>query len=399
MTQEPRAEAQPSPENNPWHAQIPMSLADRARDAVAEAPGPVRAMVESTIEARTANPEDSGALNQWLEWVASLPWAKLPADEPITMEKAARVLNAAHLGDDPVRQLLLDRILGSCLVSKTGSRHRGQPLLLVGPPGCGKTSLARSAARAMGRACVFVSVPTAARDGVYLLGCSRVYRGAEPGVIIKAVRSAGTSRVLLVLDELDKTFDGSGSTGPSAASCLLELLDGSHATWTDRYLEVPFDLSEVFFIATANSLESVPDALVDRWVVVELPGLSPAERVEVARAQIWPQLLAHYGLAKGLFPLDDDALRHLVLECARPGETGLRGVESRLEACLLRAATRGFDELWPVPITRGLIRVALAPLAPGSRTKRLGFAAPEPADRATSQVSRVQGPGFRGSGG
>ena len=294
----------------------------------------------------------------------------------MNMEEAARILNAAHLGDDLIKQLLLDRILGSWLVSETGSRHRGRPLLLVGPPGCGKTSLARSAAREMGRACVFVSVPTAARDGVYLLGCSRVYRGAEPGVIIKAVRSAGTSRVLLVLDELDKTFDGSGSASPSAASCLLELLDGSHATWTDRYLEVPFDLSEVFFIATANSLESVPDALVDRYLVVELQGLNPAERVEVAREQIWPQLLAHYGLAEGLFPLDDDALRHLVLECARPGETGLRGAESQLEACLLGRRREALTSYGPYRSPWGSFAWRWLPSSPGAEPRAWGSRLP-----------------------
>ncbi|EQD40536.1 ATP-dependent protease LA, partial [mine drainage metagenome] len=337
-----------------WLARIPMSIADRARAAVAEARGPVRAMVESTIEARAINAEDAGSLNAWLEWVASLPWAKLPANELLNMEEAARILDAAHLGDDPVKRLLLDRILGSWLANLSTTRHRGQPLLLVGPPGCGKTSLGRSVATAMGRPCVFVSVPTAVRDGVYLLGCSRVYKGAEPGVIIKAIRSEGTSRIVALLDELDKGFDGPTFGGPSAAASLLELLDGQ-ATWTDQYLQFPFDLSDVVFIATANSMEGVPAALADRCLTLSLQGLSPAERVEAARTRIWPRLLEYYGLPTGLCPLDGDALRYLVLECARPGETGLRGVQSRLEACLLRAAAIGFDHVWPVPVTRALI--------------------------------------------
>ncbi|EQD26007.1 hypothetical protein B1A_22049, partial [mine drainage metagenome] len=141
--------------------------------------------------------------------------------------------------------------------------------------------------------------------------------------------------------------------------------------------------------ATANSMEGVPAALADRCLTLSLQGLSPAERVEAARTRIWPRLLEYYGLPTGLCPLDGDALRYLVLECARPGETGLRGVQSRLEACLLRAAAIGFDHVWPVPVTRALIAEALAPLSTTVKTRRLGFAIPESLDPAAGQRPQV----------
>ncbi len=398
MNQEPTVEDPPSPEGNQWLARIPMSLADRARAAVAKAPETVREMVEDTIEARTINAEDAGSLAQWLEWVAALPWVEASGEDPVDMENAALILDAAHRGDDPVKQVLLDRILGSWLLSDSQSRHRVRPTLLVGPPGSGKSSLARAMAAAMGRTCALVSVPTAVRDGVSLLGCSRVYRGAEPGVIIRAIRSAATSRLVVVLDEIDKVFQGgSDFEGASAASSLLELV-GEHATWTDRYLGVEVDLSPSAFLATANSLESIPGPLLDRFLVLEIPGLSPADRKATARSHVWPRLLESYGMIEQLVPLDDDALHALVVEWAGSGETGLRGVETRLETVLLRAIQHGFDSLWPVPITRELIREALAPLYMGKQAKRLGFVSPDASHPAPVTRPQVQKPELQGRG-
>ena len=371
--------------SRPWESYLRPSLSDRARAAVSEAPETVRALVESTIQASLLNPDEGLALQEWLGWVAELPWGKPARVESVDMVKAARTLDHAHRGDDAVKAQVLDRIMASWVLAGAESGHRTRPLLLVGPPGTGKSTLARATADAMGLPCSFISVPMAVHDSVFLVGCARAYRSAEPGAIIQAVRAAGSRRIVFVLDEIDKVRSDSATDSPSAAPALLELLDG-HATWLDRYLGVPFDLSEALFIATANSLAPIPEPLLDRCDVVTLPGLSPNQRLEAAQSHLWPRLMEDYQLPGSLVPMDLDALRCLVLDYASPGEEGLRAVGGRLEACLMRALRRGFDGVWPVPVTRSLIAECLGaapeqPRPPDTKpAKRVGFVVAHPVE-------------------
>jgi ATP-dependent Lon protease len=385
VSEDDEVEDEPGQDSFPWDSFLPRSLSEQARAAVSSAPEAVRAMVESTIAASLLTRDEGFTLQEWLGWVAALPWGKPARIESVDMVRAARILDEAHRGDDAVKAQILDRVMASWILAESNTGHRTRPLLLVGPPGTGKSTLARATAEAMGLHCAFISVATAVHDSVYLLGCARAYRSAEPGAIIQAVRAAGSRRLIFVLDELDKVPSGSATDSPSAAPALLTMLDG-HARFLDRYLGVEVDLSPALWVATANSLEPIPEPLLDRCDVVTLPGLSPGQRLDAARSRLWPRLIRDYQLPNSLIPMDQDALRCLVFDYAAPGEEGLRAVEGRLEACLMRAVRRGFDGVWPVPVTRSLITECLGPVPDRPRPpeskpdQRIGFAVPHPPD-------------------
>jgi ATP-dependent Lon protease len=290
-------------------------------------PAEVRATVDKELSrlARLpeASPERSVARN-WLQAIADLPWGKLSEDD-LDVEHARDILDADHRGLSKVKK----RILQFLAVRKLRGDLRGPIMVLAGPPGVGKTSLGQSIARAMGRKFVRVSLG-GVRDEAEIRGHRRTYVGAMPGRIAQALKRAGTSNPVVMLDEIDKV--GQSAMGdPSAA--LLEVLDPeqNHA-FVDHYLEVPIDLSKVLFIGTANDLSTVPGPLRDRMEILEIPSYTLAEKADIARTHLWPKQLEAHGLAKDAASLSDDALSRVITGHTR--EAGVRGLEKRLaEIC------------------------------------------------------------------
>ena len=314
-----------------------------------ELPADVRAAVDRELRRlariNPQSPERSVALD-WLGWVADLPWTHTSAEgEVVDLPALEAALDESHYGLDDVKRQVVEHLA----VRALNGSGRADVLLLVGPPGVGKTSIGQAIAEATGRRLVRVALG-GIRDEAELRGHRRTYIGARPGRLIEGLRRAGTADPVVLLDEVDKL--GRGWQGdPSAA--LLEILDPeqNHA-FTDHYLEVPFDLSRVLFVATANDLSQVPGPLRDRMEVLDIAGYTRGEKVVIARGHLLEKLAKNAGVASEDVEISDEALKEAIAGWTR--EAGVRQLQRTLGRVYRAAAVKKARGELPAPLVVGV---------------------------------------------
>jgi len=328
----------------------------REKIEAAELPEEAEAQAERELQRLTALPQqapDRHLIRTYVEWMADLPWSST-TDDKLDIATARGVLDADHHDLEKVK----DRILEFLAVRKLAPDTKSPILCFVGPPGVGKTSLGRSIANAMGRRFARASLG-GVRDEAEIRGHRRTYVGAMPGRILQSLRRAGSRNPIFLLDEIDKV--GADFRG-DPSSALLEVLDPEqNHSFSDHYIEVPFDLSKVLFIATANTLTTIPPALLDRMEVIELPGYTENDKRVIARKHLVPKQLEGHGLTPERIEVTDAAIERVVHEYTR--EAGVRNLDRHI-ATLMRKCARaiaGGDAETRILIDENFVGEALGP--------------------------------------
>ena len=293
-----------------------------------------------------------GMVRTYLDWLIELPW-KLPEAAPIDIAEARRILDEDHYGLEKIKR----RIVEYLAVRKLAPQGKAPILCFVGPPGVGKTSLGQSIARAMNRKFVRVSLG-GVHDEAEIRGHRRTYIGALPGNIIQAIRKAGARNCVMMLDEIDKL--GAGIQG-DPASALLEVLDPEqNSTFRDNYLGVPFDLSRVVFITTANMLDTIPGPLRDRMEIITLAGYTAEEKLQIAKRYLLRRQMEANGVQAGQVEVSDDTIREIIARYTR--EAGVRSLERQIGQALRHAAVRlAQGESGPIRIAAADLAAILGP--------------------------------------
>jgi ATP-dependent Lon protease len=369
----------------------------RARVEAADVPDAVRTALlreVDKLERSSDQSPETAWIRTWLDTVLELPW-HVTTEDSTDVVAARAVLDADHHGLEEVKERIVEYLAvrarrASRGLQVVGGRGSGAVVLLAGPPGVGKTSLGESVAHALGRKFVRVALG-GVRDEAEIRGHRRTYVGALPGRIVRAVKESGSMNPVMLLDEIDKV--GSDFRGDPAAA-LLEVLDpAQNHTFRDHYLEVELDLSDVVFLATANVLEAIPEALLDRMDVVRLDGYTEDEKVVIARDHLLPRQLERAGLRPEEAGVDDAALRKLAAEYTR--EAGVRNLERALSRVLRKVVAEhelGDGEL-PYTVDADALRRLIG------RPHHTPEAAQDPAERRTAVPGVATGLAVTGAGG
>jgi ATP-dependent Lon protease len=315
----------------------------------------------SRLERLPAAAAEYGVIRTYLDWIATLPWGVTTMDN-LDLARARTVLDEDHYDLEKVKA----RIVEHLAVSKLRQDPSGQILCFVGPPGVGKTSLGQSIARTLDRKFVRLSVG-GVHDEAEIRGHRRTYIGAMPGSIIRALRDAESTNPVVLIDEIDKM--GADVRG-DPASAMLEVLDpGQNATFRDHYLDLPFDLSKVLFICTANTVDTIPAPLLDRMDTISLSGYTEEEKLGIAKRYLVPKQIEAHGLTPERMTLFDDTLRLVIREYTR--EAGVRGLERRIaDLCRKAALLVAEGHEGDIAVDEERVRSSLGPRRFSSESRR-----------------------------